>query len=57
MKLGYKIENFISSIDKTFELVNYDHSNTVILFGWINHDNIIKDKNTVGVWKIKNKKK
>jgi len=53
MKAGYTVKNLFYSFDKFIEVINYEAKNEVVNFGWLFIDNIPKDTNTVGIWKIK----
>jgi hypothetical protein len=55
MKAGYTIDNCIFKKDKCIEVSNYKDGNYILNTGWRHYDNYLRhrDKNTVGVWKIK----
>ena len=55
MKAGYTVKNASITGDKLIEVINYQHSNTVLNMGWFYTETPykLKDENTVGVWKLK----
>ena len=58
MKEGYTIQNIgYSSCYKFIEVCNYIETNIVFNFTWVNYASClnVREKETIGVWKIKNK--
>jgi len=57
MREGYKIENCISKNDIFLLVDNYKEDNSVFSIGANSKKtlNILKDENSIGVWKIKSK--
>lgn len=56
MKENYTVDSLISRYDKYIEVCNFFDTNDIFNLGHHKIEFILKDKNTIGVWKIKNKK-
>jgi len=56
MKANYTVDSLVLKSDKCIEVCNFFDTNDVFNLGHQKIVFILKDKNSIGVWKIKNKK-
>ena len=58
MKENYISENYIGNVDRYILVDNYFNENAICNFGYLFLIQIMraKDRHSIGVWKIKNKK-
>jgi len=56
MKANYTVDSLVLKSDKCIEVCNFFDTNDVFNLGHKKIVFILKDKNSIGVWKIKNKK-